>query len=504
MKMRLAGRSVLGTAAAVSTLIPAATLVHGQAASSMGTSALQIEVREATLGQLRDGVKWESVSIGPGGRRICYVTGKGAGFGWTMLQSLGVGKTGSVRMIVDGEESPEYVGVSPALFSPDGARVAYGAQSGTRMIDAVGRPLGRQQQFIVLDGKEGPPFDEVGAPVFSADGRRFAYKGRRDKEWFAVLDGNEGKPFEAVGDLVFSEDGRRLAYGAKRAGKVVVVLDGIEGAPHDGASRPVFSTDGARVAYIAHDGETSRLVDGEKATPVGHKGTGIVRSPDGARLAFMVEKAKGKKWSVVIDGAEGIDYDGVGRPVFAPDGKRCAYLAKRGKASLVVIDGSEGPSYDEIGMPVFSPDGRRFAHSAKRGKLWLVVVDGVAGPVHERVGQPVFSPDSRSVAFLVRDGKEERVVTDGTAGAAFDAIGVLSWSPDGRHLAYEARSGRSWRLVVDGTIGPEYGRLGELPEHELRQFFDGWTFDGPDSLFYVGRGAQSIVRWHAALRPPSP
>jgi hypothetical protein len=93
-------------------------------------------------------------------------------------------------------------------------------------------------------------------------------------------------------------------------------------------------------------------------------------------------------------------------------------------------------------------------------------------------------------------------VNDGTAGAAFGAIGALSWSPAGRHLAYEASSHGSWRLVVDETIGSEYGRLGDLPEHEVRQFFHGWTFDGPDSLHYVGRRADAIVRWDVVLRSP--
>jgi hypothetical protein len=281
---------------------------------------------------------------------------------------------------------------------------------------------------------------------------------------------------------------------------VVIVLDGVEGAPHDGASRPVFSPDGTRVAYIAHDGETSRLVDGEAITQVSHKATSVVRSRDGKRLAFLVQKEKGKKWSVTVDGRESPDYDDVTSVVFSNDSGRYAHAARKGREWHVVVDGVAGGVYDEVRPPVFGPDSQRYAYAARRGKQWRVVVDGTEGKAWESVGLPVFSPDGRRIAYVGRQGKQEHVVVDDAAGPALESVGVMSFSPDGGHLAYEGRQAGRWRLVVDGQVGPAYDRVADLPDLELRQLVRGWTFRSPEELWYVGRRGDEMVRWEVSLR----
>jgi dipeptidyl aminopeptidase/acylaminoacyl peptidase len=150
---------------------------------------------------------------------------------------------------------------------------------------------------------------------------------------------------------------------------------------------------------------------------------------------------------------------------------------------------------------VFSPDGTRLAYAARQGKTARVVLEpGRTTTTHRAVGEPVFSPDGRSLAYAAVDDGKERVVLDDVAGPSYNAIGKLTFSPDGRHLAYETRTGDKWRLVVDGVAGPEYGRLAELPEHPWRQAVVGWAFDGPNTLWYVGRLRGAIVRWEVSLK----
>jgi hypothetical protein len=39
-----------------------------------------------------------------------------------------------------------------------------------------------------------------------------------------------------------------------------------------------------------------------------------------------------------------------------------------------------------------------------------------------------------------------------------------------------------------------------LPDLELRQTMQGWTFGSPAELWYVGRRGDEIVRWEVSLR----
>src|SRR5207249_3633928 len=114
-----------------------------------------------------------------------------------------------------------------------------------------------------------------------------------------------------------------------------------------------------------------------------------------------------------------------GSLAFTPDG-RAEFVARRSGTWHVVIDGAPGPAFSGIGREsvVFSPDGRRHAYSAQTpGGRQVVVVDGEVGRDHDHIiGRPAFSLDGRHVAYGVEDAANQSVVEDGSQGPAFSAI----------------------------------------------------------------------------------
>src|SRR5215831_18338815 len=102
-----------------------------------------------------------------------------------------------------------------------------------------------------------------------------------------------------------------------------------------------------------------------------------VISADQKHIAYTVKTSDGE--FVMVDGVAGKTYTSILRvPLteagvqpqikFSPDGRRTAYVARRGEKFLVVVDGKEGSEFDRIrvGAPNFSPDSQRFAYFAER------------------------------------------------------------------------------------------------------------------------------------------
>lgn len=111
------------------------------------------------------------------------------------------------------------------------------------------------------------------------------------------------------------------------------------------------------------------------------------------------------------------------------------------------------------------------------------------------------------MAYWAYDGTHETVVVDGVAGKAYDEIGTLVFSPDSQHLAVEARLGPQWRLVVDGVEGPEYSRPRVFPvDRDSRHLLhgNGWIFERPDLLTYVGVRDGEMVRWEVQITQAPP
>jgi hypothetical protein len=173
-----------------------------------------------------------------------------------------------------------------------------------------------------------------------------------------------------------------------------------------------------------------------------------------------------------MDGAAGKTFDDIrSEPCFSSDGKRMAYVARRGLKVLAVVDGVEGKEYDHDDTMMdkirltydirFSPDSQHVAYVAKEGGKQFLVLDGVEGKAYDQIWwyKSPFSPDSRRTAYLAWAGGKEYVVVDGQEGKAYrDAYGLV-WSPDSKQIAFKTGTEKGECVVVDGAEGRPYDRI---------------------------------------------
>jgi hypothetical protein len=304
---------------------------------------------------------------------------------------------------------------------------------------------------VVVDGERWPLRGTVlyGRLRFSPDGRHVAYVESAEPRayrgpWRVVVDGKPGRAYDTVSELGFTAAGE-VHYGALKSFEEAVVVvgdrespiyDRIEPAPlyeplggHWSDPAPVISADGKHSAY------------------------GAMRN--------------GKGW-VVLDGQKGPTFLEVGEPVFSPDGRSVAYLARVRKDEWAVVrNGRPGPPLPKArGKPASSPDGTRLAYAAcphlRKGRRGAVaVVDGTVSRLHDMVSAPSFSADSRHVVYIVRDGEREWVVVDGRDGPQYDevyhgrqnCVARLTFHSDGS-VDYLARRGDTVYRVRQFPPGP--------------------------------------------------
>jgi sugar lactone lactonase YvrE len=116
--------------------------------------------------------------------------------------------------------------------------------------------------FVVHNAREGRPYEEIVSanPIFSPDGKRLAYIAQSGKKQLVVVDGKEEKLYDSILEesLVFSPDGKHTAYIAQQVKNRFVVIDGKERRESDitpliGMGRIVFDSPDT-VRYIAVKG----------------------------------------------------------------------------------------------------------------------------------------------------------------------------------------------------------------------------------------------------------
>jgi hypothetical protein len=91
----------------------------------------------------------------------------------------------------------------------------------------------------------------------------------------------------------------------------------------------------------------SSLVLRDDGSPTG----AIAISPDGARIAFIIEhrgSSAARRARVVVDGTPGLEYERVSDLQFTADGTRLIYAARSGGRRFVILDGTESEAYDML------------------------------------------------------------------------------------------------------------------------------------------------------------
>lgn len=364
----------------------------------------------------------------PDGKRLAYIAGKNK----------------NEFVVLDGKEQRKYPisdipssypnVISGIVFSPDSSQYAY----------RVTRPnTNGTGQFIVHDGAEGKEYQTVSFPVFSDDGSKFGYRANTKDETFIVVNGEElmrHRPAlggRADGDFIFRPNGKHLTYiihNPAEAGKsYLLVQDGvISQKKYRYISSMKFSPDSKRFAFAAaltNNGSMGgyMVVDGQEGESFSG-GVGIpVFSPDSKRVAYVAwlyEQGKPQQTMIVSDGRKSRIYEGsVYNPVFSPDSNRLMYVFLKtaqeppnGYEGFVVVDGKEGAKFNTLSSnPIFSHDNKHiaFAASATAGSLKMVMVtDNKSGKGYDWVGNPLFSADNRYVSYGAKDGNELWWITE--------------------------------------------------------------------------------------------
>ncbi len=148
-----------------------------------------------------------------------------------------------------------------------------------------------------------------------------------------------------------------------------------------------------------------------------------------------------------------------GSAVWAPDGRRIAYVAPwLGKPQLWVMDVNEGVgrvvTSGKISPqnPVWSPDGKKIAFTAlveappakiagmpekPEGATWAPAPKIISDFKYRGDGEGYSTPGADHVFVMALDGSAPVQLTKGDRDAV--AGGTLSWTPDGSRLVYAAR-----------------------------------------------------------------
>ena len=219
--------------------------------------------------------------------------------------------------------------------------------------------------------------------------------------------------------------------------------------------------------------------------PAYEQGTIYTLSPTGLHLATM--SAKGSRFVVTVDGAEGPPYDQIlnaageftlgydfnfnavktlkwqGPVAFSPDGKRYAYAARTAKDVFVIVDGKEifHAAFSQVAPPVsvlsFTPDGQHvmfYQQTADTMQSFQLMMDGKpVTPAFDQVPSPLFSPDGKHWALLgskPRSVNERFLIIDGKDAGYIASR--LQFTPDSKRLVSVSGNPGSGEqtLLVDG------------------------------------------------------
>lgn len=236
-------------------------------------------------------------------------------------------------------------------------------------------------------------------------------------------------------------------------------------------------------------------------------------SPDGRRLAYLsdlghdlysfydlwvADAETGEPVRRLVEAARGGDFESLrylsSSADFGPDGRRLAFVAKRGGQDVVVVMDVESgdvvktlePGLNGLQSPSWAPDGRRIVFTGLFGGIsdlyvWDLSTDEVRRLTDDRYAQlhPAWSPDGRTIAYATDAGAQTDVETlsfgplrielltlasgkrrplPGQAGIAINP----AWSPDGRTIAYLSTRTGTFNVFLHDVDGAEPRQLTDV------------------------------------------
>jgi hypothetical protein len=228
-----------------------------------------------------------------------------------------------------------------------------------------------------------------------------------------------------------------------------------------------FSRDGRSVAVILRkDGKAFFSINGRISAPYEDVRDLIFRNGHGG---YAFAASKNGKVCVIVDGKEGALYDGMDKPIFAPDG-RVVYQASRNEKWHVVSGTQESVPLDEFSpVLVVSNDGKisyvERNITTKKSRLRVCDMDlsnCAKGKEYDFIPSSESNSSLSHLAYVVSKGGKMSVVTadlrkPGLAEKEvpqYDRVLSVGLSPGGEHSAFLVRRGKNTLLVKDGIESP--------------------------------------------------
>jgi len=396
----------------------------------------------------------------------------------------------------------------------------------------------------------------VGEPDFKSDKPRYDL-------WRARWDGSGKRPLTRTADAdenqpTYSPDGKRIAFLSDRgdddAETQVWVMPADAGEAESLTSFPggvsdfAWSPDGKMLAVIASDPERPK---GEEKPPQ-PRPIVIDRYYFKEDFTGLLSDKREHLWLFDVGSRKTTQLTAGGHderlPAWSPDGKRIAYVTKRGpdpdrhlNSDIYVIEAREGAVEKQVtrfegadndadleSPLAWSPDGRKIAYTQAGEDKWiyykpwsLAIVDVESGAVTRPAGteldhtKPVFTPDGKAVLVLVEESRVTHVsrvdlasnqVTPLTSGPRFDfdfdvaangRIAVLG-GDDLHPYRIEAVEPKGLRVVAEHNEWLKNRKLAPVEEISFKSA-DGTSIDGflVKPLDYVpGKRYPTIVRIH--------
>jgi Tol biopolymer transport system component len=351
-------------------------------------------------------------------------------------------------------------GAYPCIFSPDGGSVAFAGH----------KKGGWPGVYVVHGDHRSEEFERLESGLFfSRDGKTLTYVARKDGKTYVVRGGQMGEGFQQVEDFTMSPDGSTPAFviGSQSGKRIIRVGDHEVGADSSHATLPTFGPEGKTLAYVGWKVE--------------HRAS-----------TFLTDAVNKSTCRLIVGEWLGPWVDEISGPlIFSSDGKRVAYVARKGHKSFVMVNGNRDEAFDAIHSLRFTPDGR-VAYAAVDGEKNYVVVGTRKTPAPGRVsGKLAFSSDGRTLAYAASEGNTAFVVVGDRRGEGFDLVSDPVLGPDGKTAAYWGARGKKHYPVIGDRVGPDhYNRWSSVDPVHFVFSPDGKTVaykaNGPAANFIVG------------------